>query len=169
MEMILLELNTSNPTVKLVEYTDAHTRQLSNFYLPQDQLEFTSLPIDKINNASFSNNSIHVVIMSNNEPAGYFALEDGEKVLKYSDNPKAMILTSFSINAKSQGKGLAKQGLKLLPTFVNEVRPDTKEVVLGVNKRNTAAINLYLKSGFADEKQIYEGPKGPQHVLHLVL
>jgi RimJ/RimL family protein N-acetyltransferase len=167
--MIIMTSNTKSPTVKLVEFNEQYTHQLSNFSLPEDQLEFTSLPLEKINHPKVSKTSIHVLVISNNEPVGYFALEDGEKVHKYSDNPKARILTSFSIDSKFQGKGLAKQGLKLLPSFVKNVLPDINEVVLGVNKRNTAAINLYLKCGFVDEKQMYQGPKGPQHVLHLII
>ncbi|BCB04198.1 hypothetical protein KH172YL63_23310 [Bacillus sp. KH172YL63] len=54
-----------------------------------------------------------------------------------------------------------------LPDFLREHLPDTKEIVLGVNKRNAAAISLYLKTGFVDEHEVYVGPKGPQHVLHL--
>jgi len=81
--------NTKSPTVKLVEFNEQYTHQLSNFSLPEDQLEFTSLPLEKINHPKVSKTSIHVLVMSNNEPVGYFALEDGEKVHKYSDNPKA--------------------------------------------------------------------------------
>lgn len=105
--------------------------------------------------------------MNNDTPVGFFALEEGEKVYKYSNNPMARVLTSFSIDSGSQGKGLAKRGLKLLPSFVKEVLPNINEVVLGVNKRNIAAINLYLKTGFVDKNQVYDGPKGPQHILHL--
>ncbi|MFG6147424.1 GNAT family N-acetyltransferase [Halobacillus sp. B23F22_1] len=66
-----------------------------------------------------------------------------------------------------QGKGIATQGLKLLPAFVKEALQDVDEIVLGVNERNVPARNLYLKTGFVDKNQIYNGPKGPQHILHL--
>ncbi|MCA1010678.1 GNAT family N-acetyltransferase [Halobacillus halophilus] len=158
---------TLHSSISLVEYKDTYKDQLSDYYIPEEQLYFTSLPLDKIYNPSVTKNSTHVLILYHNEPVGYFALEDGEKVKRYSDNPKARVLTSFSINSKFQGNGLAKEGLRLLPSFVREVLPNINEVVLGVNKRNNAAINLYLKTGFVDQNHIYEGTKGPQHVLHL--
>lgn len=156
-----------NSSVSLVNYTDTYDGQLSNYYLPEEQLQFTSLPLDKINGPSVSNTAKHVLILENNVPVGYFSLEDGEKLLKYSNNSNARLLTAFSIDSKYQGKGIAKVGLQLLPEFVKSNLPGTDEIVLGVNKRNTAAYNLYLRTGFLDENEFYEGPKGPQHILHL--
>jgi ribosomal protein S18 acetylase RimI-like enzyme len=154
-------------TVRLAQYSGKYKKKLSGFHLPEQQLEFTSLPMEKIENPHISNNTVHVLILENEEPVGYFALEDGEKLHKYSDNQHARLLTSFSIDSGQQGKGLAKRGLSLLPAFVRDHLPGVNEVVLGVNKRNEAAISLYLKTGFVDEGELYVGPKGPQHVLHL--
>ncbi|WP_175987182.1 GNAT family N-acetyltransferase [Bacillus sp. Marseille-Q1617] len=154
-------------TVRLTQYSEKYRSQLSGFHLPEEQLEFTSLPLEKIHNPHISDNTAHVLIVEDEEPVGYFALEDGEKLHKYSENQQARLLTSFSIDSAQQGKGLAKKGLSLLPVFVQDQLPGIDEVVLGVNKRNTAAISLYLKTGFVDEGEIYVGPKGPQHVLHL--
>ncbi|MFI8684585.1 GNAT family N-acetyltransferase [Rossellomorea sp. NPDC077527] len=155
--------------ITLAEYHPSFERKLSDFHLPEDQLQFTSMPLDKIHNPSISKDTSHIVILHNEEPVGYFALEKGEKLHKYSSNPKARLLTSFSIDARHQGQGIAKSGLNQLPSFIKEHLPDTDEVVLGVNKRNQAAISLYLKTGFTDEDEIYEGPKGPQHILHLMI
>ncbi|MEL3973331.1 GNAT family N-acetyltransferase [Rossellomorea oryzaecorticis] len=154
-------------TVRLAQYSGKYKEQLSRFHLPEQQLEFTSMPLEKIKNPHISNNTAHVLILENEDPVGYFALEDGEKLHKYSENDQARLLTSFSIDSGQQGKGLAKKGLRLLPAFVRDHLPGVDEVVLGVNKRNEAAIGLYLKTGFVDEGEIYVGPKGPQHVLHL--
>ncbi len=155
------------PIVTLVGYNETYERKLKDFHLPEEQLQFTSMPLDKIHNPSISKDTSHIVILSDDEPVGYFALEKGEKLRKYTSNQEARLLTSFSIDARHQGQGIAKNGLKQLPSFIKENLPDTKEVVLGVNKRNQAAISLYLKTGFTDEDEIYEGPKGPQHILHL--
>ncbi|MGD7043146.1 GNAT family N-acetyltransferase [Jeotgalibacillus proteolyticus] len=160
---------TTAPIVKLVPFSETYTEQLSGFYLPKDQLEFTSLPLDKIFSPAISKDTLHILILNGDEAAGYYALETGEKLHAYSTNKQARLLTSFSIDAKHQGKGLAKTGLKLLPSFMGETAPEVNEVVLGVNKRNQAAINLYLQTGFIDEGKLYEGPKGAQHILHLKL
>lgn len=159
--------DTLKSSVVLVEYTSTYDEQLSNFHLPKEQIQFTSMPLDKINDPNVSNTVKHILILENSLPVGYFALEDGDKLLKYSNNSNARLLTAFSIDSRNQGKGLAKTGLRLLPEFVRNNLPDTDEIVLGVNKRNNPALNLYLKTGFVDEDEFYEGSKGPQHILHL--
>ncbi|WP_079478952.1 GNAT family N-acetyltransferase [Halobacillus salinus] len=164
-----MESNAKNQTVSLIEYKDTYEHLLSGYHLPEEQQTFTSLPLQKIHNPEVSETSTHVLIMEGDRPVGYFALEDGEKARRYSDNPKARVLTSFSIDSNFQGRGMAKEGLKLLPSFVEAYIPDTDEIVLAVNKRNMAAIGLYLKTGFVDEDEVYEGRKGPQHVLHLYM
>lgn len=153
--------------ITLTLYNENFEHQLKDFHLPDEQLQFTSLPLNKIHNPTISKDTHHIVILSDELPVGYFALENGDKLRKYSTNPKARLLTSFSIDARHQGQGIAKEGLNLLPRFIREHLPETDEVVLGVNKRNQAAISLYLKMGFTDEEEVYVGPKGPQHVLHL--
>lgn len=154
-------------SVELVEYTDTYGEQLSNYHLPEEQLQFTSMPLKKINDTYVSNTATYVLILENGVPVGFFALEDGEKLLKYSTNANARLLTSFSIDSRNQGKGLAKVSLQLLPEFVRNHLPGTDEIVLGVNQRNIPAYHLYLKTGFVDENEFYEGQKGPQHILHL--
>ncbi|MFD1205605.1 GNAT family N-acetyltransferase [Sporosarcina contaminans] len=162
-----MKSNDLQTSVVLVEYNDTYDEHLVNYHLPEEQLQFTSAPLVKINNPIVSNTAKHILILENDVPVGYFALEDGEKLLKYSNNPNARLLTSFSIDFRNQGKGLAKIALQLLREFVRKHLPNTDEIVLGVNKKNTPAYNLYLKTGFVDRNEYYEGPKGPQHILHL--
>ncbi|MFG3611215.1 GNAT family N-acetyltransferase [Rummeliibacillus stabekisii] len=162
-----MQTETLKNSIELVEYKNTYEKQLSAYHLSTEQLEFTSMPLDKIQNPQVSNSTKHLLIMENHLPVGYFALEDGAKLLKYSNNSNARLLTAFSIDSRNQGKGLAKMGLKLLPKFVKENLPEINEIVLGVNKKNIPAYNLYLKTGFEDKNEFYEGPKGPQHILHL--
>ncbi|MCA1054414.1 GNAT family N-acetyltransferase [Rossellomorea aquimaris] len=162
-----MTLYSVQPKIRLEVYNDRFKNQLEQFNLPDEQLQFTSMPLDKIHRPDISKNTLHVLILQDVEPVGYFALEDGEKLHRYSTNPNARLLTSFSIDRKYQGKGLAKKGLSGLQGFVRDHLPGVDEVVLGVNKRNHAAYTLYLKCGFEDRDEEYVGPKGPQHVLHL--
>lgn len=155
------------PSIELKEYTDHYKEEISLFYLPEEKLQFTSYPIDKIYNSNVSEDTIHVMIMNKNIPVGYFALEGGEKRLKYTLNKNARLLTSFSINNEYQGKGFAKEGLRQISLFVKRKNQEINEIVLGVNKRNTAAIQLYKKVGFEDQHEVFIGPKGEQHILHL--
>nr|WP_240190021.1 GNAT family protein [Bacillus sp. P14.5] len=64
-----------------------------------------------------------------------------------------------------QGKGYAKAAMKLLPSFVLEHFPETSEIVLAVNERNSAARTLYMKSGFKDNGKKLMGRKGLQSIL----
>lgn len=56
--------------VTLVEYNETYERNLKEFHLPEDQLEFTSMPLDKIHNPSISKDTSHVVILHDEEPVG---------------------------------------------------------------------------------------------------
>ncbi|PSL42431.1 acetyltransferase (GNAT) family protein [Salsuginibacillus halophilus] len=154
-------------TVKLVSYDQKYEAALKQFYLPEEQSLFSRLPLDKIHEPTQPAKTIHVIILENNVPVGYFALEHGEKRKTYTESQAACLLTSFSIDYKHQGKGLAKKGLQLLPDYINTNLPAINEVVLGVNQKNEPAINLYLNAGFVDNNEVYEGPKGPQQILHL--
>lgn len=160
-------LDTVKSSVLLAMYNYTYEEQLTKFHLSKEQLQFTCMPLDKINDPNISNSAQHVLILENSVPVGYFALENGEKLLRYSTNSNARLLTAFSINSENQGKGIAKMALKLLPDFIRNNLPHIDEIVLGVNKRNKPALNLYLKTGFLDKNEFYEGPKGPQHILHL--
>ncbi|WP_345840750.1 hypothetical protein [Bacillus sp. P14.5] len=55
--------------------------------------------------------------------------------------------------------------MKLLPSFVLEHFPETSEIVLAVNERNSAARTLYMKSGFKDNGKKLMGRKGLQSIL----
>ena len=162
-----MESKTKNNLVQLVKYTDPYEPFISNFHLPPEKLQFTCYPLEKINNPTTSQETIHVLILNKDIPVGFFALESGEKVLKYTKNLNARLLTAFSINHDFQGNGFAKKGLHLLPCFVSKNLKNVNEIVLGVNKRNTAAINLYKKTGFIDHNEVFIGPSGEQHIMHL--
>ena len=69
---------------------------------PEEQEQFTALPIHSL---EMTHERHPIVILINNEPVGFFVLHSSDRVKEYSDNPKAMLLTSFSINHSHQGKG----------------------------------------------------------------
>ncbi|UOR11893.1 GNAT family N-acetyltransferase [Halobacillus amylolyticus] len=156
-----------NNLLKLTEYTTDYEQAVASFYLPKQQLQFTRYPIEKITDPALSESTHHILIVNEDRPVGYFALEDGGKLFKYTNNLQARLLTCFSIDSRYQGKGYAKKGLNLLPAFILNHLHHINEVVLGVNERNKPAISLYKKVGFIDNNEILVGKKGPQHILHL--
>ncbi|QKS69961.1 GNAT family N-acetyltransferase [Paenalkalicoccus suaedae] len=158
MKTTLIEL-----TVHKKEFEEA----LRNFELLEEQKEFSAMPMDKINSPKVEADAVHVVILKDEVPVGYFTLETGDKRALYTSNKQARVLTSFSVTLPYQGKGIAKTALQMLPMFIRSTLPEVNEVVLGVNKRNVAAHGLYVACGFQDHLEEFVGPKGPQNVLHL--
>ncbi|MGG3944256.1 GNAT family N-acetyltransferase [Peribacillus psychrosaccharolyticus] len=150
--------------VELKHFSNEYLDVLNSFELPEEQEQFTALP-NKILEATEGKHRI--VILSENEPVGFFLLHSTERVKEYSDNLKAMLLTALSVNHAKQGKGYAKQGMLLLSDFVKSEFPNCDEIVLVVNHKNLPAQQLYLKVGFQDTGKRKIGPIGEQFIMNL--
>lgn len=150
--------------VELKHFSNEYLDVLNSFELPDEQVQFTALP-NKILEATEGQHRI--VILSENEPVGFFILHSTERVKEYSDNSKAMLLTALSVNHAKQGKGYAKQGMLLLSDFVKSEFPNCDEIVLVVNHKNFPAQQLYLKVGFQDTGKRKIGPIGEQFIMNL--
>jgi len=151
--------------VSLSVYKPEYYDQLILFKLEEGQEQFTRLPIESIP-VSINDPDCHpIVILNHDLPVGYFVLQIGEAVKEFTENEKAILLRSYSINSDQQGKGFGKQSLELLDQLVSELLPTFEEIVLAVNDRNNIATSIYLKSGFVDRGQKTEGRSGPQKVL----
>jgi RimJ/RimL family protein N-acetyltransferase len=150
--------------VELQRYKPEYFELLIEFKLPKEQEQFTALPIEMLEETPVKH---PIVIVSHNEPVGFFVLHSSDRVKEYSDNTNAMLLTAFSINHNQQGKGFAQEGMKLIQGFVNQEFPKCKEIVLAVNKRNIAAQKLYSKVGFNDTGRRRMGKIGEQLILQL--
>lgn len=150
--------------VELKHFSNEYLDVLNSFELPEEQVQFTALP-NKILEATEGQHRI--VILSENEPVGFFLLHSTERVKEYSDNSKAMLLTALSVNYAKQGKGYAKQGMLLLSDFVKSEFPNCDEIVLVVNHKNLPAQQLYWKVGFQDTGKRKIGPIGEQFIMNL--
>lgn len=152
--------------VKLVCYHAELRPQFENYYLSNDDLNYTGHPSDAIATSENDSHRYPIIIEQNGVAVGFFILHDWEGVKKYGKNRYAMLLRSYSIDSRYQGKGIAKQSLKILPTFMKENFPSITEVVLAVNKQNRHAQYVYKKCGFKDKGLRVMGRKGEQFVLH---
>ena len=153
-------------SVSLAHFSNQHLDGLRSFELPDEQEQFTSLPLAVLDVAEGQH---RIVITYEEEPVGFFLLHATDRVKEYSPNREAMLLTSFSINHAKQGKGYAKQGMLLLQDFVKAEFPACDEIVLAVNHKNIPAQRLYGKVGFVDTGRRKMGPKGEQFILSLSL
>ncbi|MUK87904.1 GNAT family N-acetyltransferase [Ornithinibacillus sp. L9] len=152
--------------ITLKHFSNEYVDVLHTFELPEEQGQFTSLPI---NFKDVKKGQHRIVLLHETEPVGFFLLHETERVKDYTDNPNAMLLTSLSINHSHQGKGYAKQAMKILEEFVSVEFPQCNEIVLAVNHKNIAAQQLYKKVGFQDTGKKKNGPIGEQYILNLQL
>lgn len=155
--------------IKLCKYDSKYDSTLMHFYLPEEQAQFTGMPLEMLHKAKNDNNRNPIVILNYSDPVGFFVLCTGELVSEYTANQNALLLIAFSINHSKQGRGYAKEGLEQLRNFISAEFPDKNEVVLTVNCRNVPAQKLYEKVGFADTSKRKIGNNGEQLILSLQL
>ncbi|MNO14374.1 hypothetical protein D3C76_40170 [compost metagenome] len=162
-------MNTSG-RVSLCLYEEKYKEDLHAFELPPEQAEFTGLPAETLSEALANPGKTAVVIAQDEHAVGFFVLHRGEGIADfYRDTTRAILLRAFLINYKSQGQGIAKASMELLPGFVRTNFPFIREIVLAVNERNISAASLYSRSGFLDKGLRRSGQKGPQKVLQYAL
>ncbi|HHK5550947.1 GNAT family N-acetyltransferase [Bacillus anthracis] len=161
-------MNIHTGEIQLVPYTEKYKEVIQTFTLPSEQVQFTSDPSELLEKAKSDRTKNVIVILDyNGIPVGLFALQMGDRVQEFTDNPDALLLTSFSINYDRQRKGYAKKSLVLLQDFVQRYFSIKNEVVLAVNEKNIPAQNLYKKVGFQDKGFRRMGPIGQQIIMHL--
>ncbi|WP_141431763.1 GNAT family N-acetyltransferase [Bacillus sp. 03113] len=165
----MLDIKTFESKIKIDFYRPEHKLLLKNYFLPLEQVQYTSLPLAAIADCEADNDRYPFVILINDEIAGFFILHGWEGVKEYYHNRKAILLRAYSINTLFQGKGIATKSLKLLPSFVREHFPDKNEIILAVNARNKAAQHVYQKCGFIDKGIRAMGKKGEMFIYHLEL
>ncbi|MBE1555978.1 GNAT family N-acetyltransferase [Sporosarcina limicola] len=141
-----------------------YIESLKGFELPKEQEQFTALPTEMLET---THERYPIVIVSEDEPVGFFVLHSGVRVKEYTDNPRAMLLTALSINHSQQGKGYAKKGMELLNGFVHQEFPECNEIVLAVNNKNIPAQKLYEKVGYKDTARRKIGKLGEQMIFIL--
>lgn len=153
--------------VKIALYHEKYFTDLSSYELDEVQAQFTDLPRRILKDPLILNkeNRFQYCILYNEKPAGFFSLDLSEDRFMYTDNPKSILLRAVSVMPQFQGKGVAKEAMLLLPSFVKLHFAEVNEIVFGVNLDNEVAYSLYLRSGYIDAGKIYEGIKGPQHVM----
>lgn len=146
--------------VALDFYKPEYRSLLEDYFLPEEQMNYTSLPFDAIKKCEQDVDRHPIVILHNHEAAGFFVLHGWEGVKGYSDNKEALLLRAYSVNYSFQGKGIARLSLELLLSFVKENFPLINEIILAVNANNKSAQQVYQKCGFEDKGIRAMGRKG---------
>lgn len=146
-------------------YEEKYRRQLEEYLLSDEQLYYTSTPLDALEKCLTEEDRHPIVILNDGMVAGFFILHGWEGVKSYSDNKEAILMRAYSIQHPFQGQGIGRKSLEQLVPFVKKHFPAKKEVILAVNVKNTRAQYVYQKAGFADTGRRVMGPKGEQIIL----
>lgn len=155
--------------IQLTFFEKKYEQELLTFQLPDDQHQFTGLPIEVLEISIKDEKRFPIVILNDEEVVGFFVLHYGEEIKPISTNPNALLLRALSINFIHQGKGYAKKAMEQLPHFVKNTFSHVNEIVLVVNERNNGAKMLYERTGFEDRGERRIGNIGPQYLLHCII
>lgn len=155
--------------MEFVEYEKRFENEVKNYYLSEEQLRFTSTPLECVELSEKDTDRHSILAIKNDELVTFFVLHKNEGVKSYTENPKAMLLRAFSTDYHHQGKGYARKSLMLLPEFVRSKFPRINNIVLAVNVENKAAQSLYNKCGYLDEGIRKMGRKGELIIMNYYL
>ncbi|WP_407486122.1 GNAT family N-acetyltransferase [Elizabethkingia anophelis] len=156
---------------EIVSYNDEHYEALTSYILDETQSQFSLVPREILDNSEIMENKgrFQYTILHESNVVGFFSLDFSADLQNYSDSANAVLLRALSMNPEFQGKGIAKSAMIMLPDFVKKHFPEVEKIVFGVNATNENAYKLYLKTGYLDSGKIYEGVKGPQHIMLMKL
>ncbi|MCT4011527.1 GNAT family N-acetyltransferase [Elizabethkingia anophelis] len=156
---------------EIVPYNDEHYEALTSYILDETQSQFSLVPREILDNSEIMENKgrFQYTILHESNVVGFFSLDFSADLQNYSDSANAVLLRALSMNPEFQGKGIAKSAMIMLPDFVKKHFPEVEKIVFGVNATNENAYKLYLKTGYLDSVKIYEGVKGPQHIMLMKL
>ena len=151
--------------VTLKFYDDSYYGELKEYVLTKEDEHFSSMPLDALKSCENNDEKNMVLMIQRRQVAGVFILQSGKVVEKYTDNPDALVMFSYSVDSNKQGRGVATDSFRKLDAFVNENYEGINEVVLGVNVRNEAAQYVYRKGGFKNTERSFVGPVGRQKIM----
>lgn len=152
--------------IKLETYNKDHYDALS-YDLDLDQADYTSSIEYCVNEKKIAkeNTKSIITILYQDQPVGFFVLDNGEDKLALTKNPFSVLLRSFSINPKYQDQGLGTEAMTAVSNYIQENIPNVTEIILAVNSKNQKAYQVYLKSGYVDKKITMVGKKGILNIL----
>lgn len=138
-----------------------------SYTLDENQSMFTSSAEKALKRIKERNDgrAFPVTVFLNERRVGFFVLDFGNDKFEMTENRSGVLLRSLSVNPEFQGKGIGKESMLKIDSFVREQFPECEEIVLAVNQNNHSAFQLYLKTGYIYDGKIIEGRSGPQFVM----
>lgn len=153
--------------VELKRYNESYFEALNSYHLDEIQSEFTrnvNYCLNERKDLEDPKKTV-IAILSDDAPVGFFVIDTGEDKYRYTNNQASILIRSLSLNPEYQGQGIGKEAMKLVSKFVKTNIRGINEMVLAVNFKNENAYWVYRKADFIDEGNVFDGRKGPQHIL----
>jgi RimJ/RimL family protein N-acetyltransferase len=144
----------------LTRFQEEHANLIETYTLSEEQLRYTGHPVESIALCRLDPNRHAILGIEDAMLVTYFALHEQEGVQRFSDNPAAILLRTFSTDYHHLEKGYGKGALEKLPAFVQQMFPHINEIVLAVNEGNDLARRLYEKADYRDTGRRVMGRKG---------
>ena len=149
-------------TIRKVRFKDYSA--LMEFTIPEQQQQFV-YSFSEIFEQRTPEHDIYV-INEGKQLLGFFMLDKAYAKQYTFAKAKELGFRNLVIDEKHQRKGYAKQAFQRLFIYLYGAYPDYNSLCLTVNKKNTAAYNLYNDVGFTDtEKTFHGGDAGPQRIM----
>lgn len=158
-------MNRTENKVSLEFYDNKYQSALRKYHLTEEQICYSGLPIECLEDCSADDTRYPVVILYGSAPAGFMVLHKWPGAEPFCKNQRALLLRAFSVDGHYQHRGIASRSLMLLDTFIHANFAGVNEIVLGVNCRNEVAQHVYMKAGFSDSGERIEGKHGGMMVL----
>lgn len=156
--------------INIREYQNSDREHLNKFKLSDKQLEFTSLPLDVLDDALKDNNRrAYVVENDEKQVIGFFVLHKHYQHEGYDTPRDVVYVRSLSIDEALQGKGYGTKVAMQLPIYVQEEFSNFDHLYLVVDTDNVAAWNLYERAGFIHTATKEDGPAGEERLYYLDL
>jgi len=155
------------PAIRVQPVTPALRPQVLRLQVRPDQQRFVSPPALTLADAEQCPGSTPMAILRGSTVVGYYRIESSARAMTgRDDDTDAPGLRSFQIDAAWQGRGIGHRALAALLDDLAVRHADARRLVLAVDAGNAAALALYRRHGFAEERAMYhDGRPGPQRVL----
>ncbi|PSV25424.1 MULTISPECIES: GNAT family N-acetyltransferase [unclassified Photobacterium] len=149
----------------ILRYTEKDQEGVKAVSLFEDQILFAATADDFLESESAT---MHLyVIKLNSQIVGFFKID-----IAYSHDvdfcsENCIGLRTFVIDQKLQGKGIGKQALMVLFTYLAKNYSNYQRIYLTVNCKNTVAKRCYETAGFTFTGERYLGGLfGPQEIMY---
>ncbi|PDY46422.1 GNAT family N-acetyltransferase [Bacillus pseudomycoides] len=150
-------------------YKERFKKLINQYKLTEEQLRYTGTPNECVKLSNQDSDRYSILVMKDDELVTFFVLHKNDGVKPYTENEKSILIRAFSTDFHHQGKGYAKQALKILPEFIRNNFLGINEIILAVNAKNLAAQSLYKKCGFCDKGVRRAGRKGELIIMSYYL